>query len=48
MVSWGNSYGQNKSLMHGMHIFRHGWYMHVDAAAEREEHVSIHEQKIWK
>jgi hypothetical protein len=27
-----------------MHIFVHGWHMHVDAAAETEGRVSMHEQ----
>jgi hypothetical protein len=40
VLRWGKSYGQNKSLMH---IFVQGWHMRVDAAAERDEHVSIHE-----
>jgi hypothetical protein len=32
-----------------MHIFVHGWHMRTETAAEREEHVSIHEQIIrWK
>jgi hypothetical protein len=40
VLSWDNSYGQNKSLMH---IFVHGWHMRAAAAAEREEDVSFHE-----
>jgi hypothetical protein len=36
VLSWGNSNGQNKSVMH---IFLHDWHMRVDTAAEWRDYT---------